>query len=134
MNTKEFRAAVFGAIQTWGNANFPSLPIVYENGPVPDEDKIGPIWADVSVRWYGSTSLTVGEVVKGRHQGVISVLVFSREGQGTAQPDEILDSLSSALASVRLGSSTIRFPEHYTPTNHMGWYKVGLMFPFQLDV
>ena len=133
MNTKEFRSAVFGEIEQWGKDNFPNLPIVYENGPVPDEDKIGPLWLDVSVRWYGSQQMTVGEVVTGRYTGVIAVLAFYREGQGTATVDDVLDSLEQNLRTRRFGSATIQFPEHYTPTRLAGWYKAGLMFPFRLD-
>ena len=44
MTSEEFRAAVFAEIRNWAAASFPTLPVVYENGPVPDEDKIGPIW------------------------------------------------------------------------------------------
>ncbi len=134
MNTKEFRSAVFGEIEQWGKTKFPTLPIIYENGPVPDEDKIGPLWLDVSIRWYGSQQMTVGEVVVGRYTGVVSVRVFYREGQGTAAVDDVLDSLEQHLRSRRFGSATLQFPERYTPTRLAGWYKVGLMFPFRLDV
>jgi hypothetical protein len=133
MNVKEFRSAVFAEIEEWGQDSFPDLPIIYENGPVPDEDKIGPLWLDVSVRWYGSQQLSIGEVVAGRYSGVVSVLAFYREGQGTAAVDDVLDSLEQRLRTRRFGSSTLQFPEHYTPTFIKGWYKVGLMFPFYLD-
>lgn len=133
MKTKEFRSAVFGEIEQWGKEKFPALPIIYENGPVPDEDKIGPLWLDVSVRWYGSQQMTVGEVVVGRYTGVVSVRTFYREGQGTAAVDDLLDSLEQHLRNRRLGSSTIQFPEPYTPTTVRGWHKAGLMFPFRLD-
>lgn len=134
MSTKDFRSAVFAEIDTWQKTHFPTIPAVYENGPVPDEDRIGPAFLDVSIRWYGSTTLSIGESKKGRHRGVISVLFFMREGQGTATADEVLDHLSKHLSHRHLGQSTVYFPEHYTPTNFRGWYKVGLMFPFTLDI
>ena len=44
MSTRAFRSGVVSEVVQWAAAEFPALPIIYENGPVPDEDKIGPIW------------------------------------------------------------------------------------------
>jgi len=133
MNTKDFRAAVFGAIQTWGAANFPTLPIVWENGPVPDEDKIGAIWLDVEIRWYGGRPLGIGNVVSGRHSGAISLQVYSREARGTGASDDVVDSLESLLKNQRMGTAALSFPQRTVPTNLRGWYKTGLLVPFTLD-
>lgn len=133
MNTKDFRAAVFSAIQTWGAANFPTLPIVWENGPVPDEDKIGPIWLDVEIRWYGGKSLGIGNVISGRHSGAVSVQVYTRGAQGTGASDDVVDSLETLLKNQRLGTSILGFPQRTVPTNLRGWYKTGLLVPFTLD-
>lgn len=133
MNTKDFRAAVVTAIQAWAQINYATLPILYENGPVPDEDKIGPIWLDIEIRWYGARTLSIGEVYSGRHAGVVSCNVFYREASGTGATDDILDSLSTALCNRRMGSAVIKFPQRTVPTNLKGWYKTGLFFPFTLD-
>lgn len=134
MNTKDFRAAVVGAIQTWGSASFPAVPIIYENGPVPDQDKIGPIWIDVTLRWYGGMPRAFGDPVSGRHTGAISTNVFYRGAQGTGLSDDIIDSLTALLKTRRLGSAIVRFPSRTVPTDVLGWYKTGLLFPFTLDV
>lgn len=131
--TKQFRAAVFGEIQTWAAANFPTLPIIYENGPVPDEDKIGPIWLDVEVRWYGARPLALGEGGSGRHSGAISANVFYREASGTGLADDVIDSLELTFRTRRIGSAIVNFPQRTVPTNLKGWYKTGLLFPFTLD-
>lgn len=134
MNTKEFRAAVFGELQTWGAANFPTLPIIYENGPVPDEDKIGSIWLDCEVRWYGSTGLSLGSLpFTGRYTGTISTQVYYRSAQGTGAVDDIIDSLETLLKTRRIGTSIVQFPQRTVSTNLRGWYKAGLLFPFTLD-
>lgn len=133
MNTKEFRAAIFGAIETWGAASFPTLPVIYENGPVPDEDKIGPVWLDMEIRWYGAQPMSVGNVVTGRHSGVISANVFSRDATGTGVSDDIIDSLETLLKTRRFGSAIVKFPQRTVATNLKGWYKSGLLFPFTLD-
>lgn len=134
MSTRAFRSGVVSEVVKWAAAEFPALPVIYENGPVPDEDKIGPIWLDVSIRWYGAQTKNVGEFAAGRHTGVVSAQVFAREGSGTAKVDDILDSLTRFLATKRIGSGIVMFPEHNTPNTAQGWYKSGLMFPFWLDI
>lgn len=135
MTTKDFRAAVFGAIQTWASANYPTLVVCYENGPAMDEDTIGPMWLDAEIRWYGAREMGLGSLpVTGRHSGAISLQMFYRSAQGTGQVDDILESLTSYLKSQRLGGGLIKFPQRTVPTNLRGWYKSGLLFPFTLDV
>lgn len=133
MNTKDFRAAVFGAIQTWGAASFPTLPIVWENGPVPDEDQIGPMWLDVEIRWYGGKSLGIGNVVSGRHSGVVSAQVFTRSAQGTGVSDDVIDSLETLLKNQRMGTAVLSFPQRTVSTDFRGWHKTGILVPFTLD-
>lgn len=134
MNTKDFRAAIVAVIQTWGAASFPAVPLIHENGPVPDQDKIGPIWIDVEFRWYGAQPRAFGDPVSGRHSGAISVSVFYRGAQGTSLPDDIIESATTLLKTRRFGSAVVKFPSRTVPTNLLGWYKTGLLFPFTLDV
>ena len=133
MTTEEFRAAVFGLLQTWSAANYPAIPLIYENGPVPDEDKIGPIWIDVELRWYGAHNLSIGNPAHGRHSGAISVNVFYRDSAGTGLPGAVIDSLLALLTTQRLSSAMISFPQRTVPTNLKGWYKTGALAPFTLD-
>lgn len=134
MSTKQFRAGVTQHIKTWGTASFPTLPIIYENGPVPDEDKIGKVWLDLEIRWYGATQLAFFDLVpKKRHTGAISVNVFYREAAGTGLVDDIIDSLSTSLECRRLSGGLILSPQRTVPTHLKGWYKSGLLFPFSLD-
>lgn len=132
MTPKEFRAAVSAEIQTWAAANFPTLPVIYENGPVPDEDKIGPVWLDVEVRWYSGSAASVGTIPRMRHTGAISAACFYRSGEGTDQPDSIIDSLSTYLQVRRLGAGVLEAPQRTVPTNLRGWYKTGMLLPFIL--
>lgn len=135
MSTKLFRAGVTQNVKTWASTLYPTLPIVYENGPVPDEDKIGRIWLDLEIRWYGATQLAFAdEVPKVRHSGAISANLFYREASGTALVDDMVDSLSLSLQCRRLAGGLIRAPQRTVPTNLKGWYKSGLLFAFTLDV
>lgn len=133
MDTKDFRAAVFSEIETWALANFPAVPFIFENGPVPDEDKIGPTWVDVSIRWYGSQPMGIGEVVTGRHSGVVSLQVYHRQGLGSGLPDDIIDGVEPLLKTRRIGTAILYFPQRNVPTDIKGWYKAGCFFPFTLD-
>lgn len=131
-STETFRALVFGELQTWAAANFPTLPVVYENGPVPDEDTIGPIWLDVELRWYGAVIASVGANPRARDTGAVVINCFYREGAGTRQPDQILDSLRTLLTGRRLGEGTLWAPQRASPTNLRGWRKAGVSIPFSL--
>ena len=131
-STQTFRALVFGEIQTWAAANFPALPVAYENGPVPDQDTIGPVWLDVSLRWYSASIASLGATPRTRDHGAVSVNCFCREGFGTQVPDEIIDSLRSLLGGRRLGAGTLWAPQRTAPTNLNGWMKTGIVLPFSL--
>lgn len=132
MTTEEFRAAVIADIQAWGAGSFPALPIVHENGPVADEDAIGPVWLDVELRWYGASIATVGKAPKQRHTGAVSAMCFYRQAEGTATPGAIVDSLIARLGLRRLGAGVLWAPQRTVPTNLLGWYKTGILVPFTL--
>lgn len=132
MTTKEFRAAVFAEIQAWAAANFPALPVLYENGPTPDEDAMGAIWLDVEIRWYGATVAAIGAPPRMRHTGAVSANCFYRNGEGTGAPDDVIDSLGEYLQARRLGAGIIEAPQRTVPTNLRGWFKTGVLLPFTL--
>lgn len=133
MNDEEFRSAVFGTISDWGAAHYPDLPLVFENGPAPDEDKMGQAWLDSSIRWYGAQNATIGARPRTRDNGAISLNVFYRESAGTRLTDQILGGLRQALGNRRMGSAVLLAPQRSVPTHLRGWYKTGLLVPFHLD-
>ena len=133
MTTKLFRTAVFDRILAWRDASFPTLPVVTENGPQPDENTIGQIWLDCEIRFYGSHHVTMGTNPIGRHTGAISTQVFYRAGEGTGRVDDVVDSLLANFKNVRLSSGVLKFPQRTVPTLLRGWHKSGLLVPFYLD-
>lgn len=133
MTTKEFRALVFQQFVTWAAANYPAVPVVYENGPVPDEENIGPIWLDVEIRWYGAEISTLGVNPGTRKSGVISAMCFHRQSNGTDEPDSIIDSLSTEFQTKRIGTAVTSAAQRSVPTFLQGWYKTGVYIPFVLD-
>lgn len=133
MTTEEFRAAVVARTLAWQADHFPTLPVIVENGPVPDENSIGPIWLDLELRWYTGQNVTMGENPLGRHTGAVSANVFYRAAEGTARPGAIIDSLITALKNARLGAGQLQFPQRTVPTTLQGWYKTGVLVPFYLN-
>jgi len=132
LTTKEFRASVFGMFVSWASANFPTLPVVYENGPVPDEENIGPIWLDVEIRWYGGSISTIGQTPSTRQTGAISAMCYYKQSSGTEQPDSIIDSLTTLLQTKRIGSAVTDAAQRSVPTYFKGWFKTGVYIPFTL--
>lgn len=132
MSTKAFRAAVAAEIQTWAAANYPTLPVVYENGPSADEDSIGPIWLDMEIRFYGGNVASFGETPRMRQTGAISLQVYYKESNGTGLSDEIADSLCSLLQARRMGGAVLLAPQRTVPSHLNGWYRTGVLLPFTL--
>lgn len=130
MTTEAFRSAVNGAVQAWGAASFPSVPILYENGPTPDEASIGPIWVDLEIRWYGGSIASVGITPTMRQTGAISACVYYKRATGTALSDQIIDSLCTLLQGQRLGGAVLWAPQRTVPAHYLGWYKTGMLLPF----
>jgi hypothetical protein len=132
VTTEEFRAALMTELVAWGTANYPTLPLIYENGPVPDEDAIGPIWLDSEIRWYGGNVASLGVNPRLRHTGAVSLQVYSRQASGTGQAGAILDSLIQTLSARRLGSAILLAPQRTVPSYLRGWYRTGILLPFTL--
>lgn len=132
MTPKEFRAAVFSEINVWATANYPSMQVLFENGPTPDEATMGAIWLDVELRWYGGSVAAMGTNPRMRQTGAVSVMCFYRTGEGTAAPDDVVDGLSAHLQARRMGAGVLDAAQRTVPTNLRGWFKTGLLIPFTL--
>lgn len=133
MATEIFRNAVQAEVEAWRLASFPDVPAFYENAELPDEGSIGPIWIDCLIRWYAAKFVSVGVNPLGRHTGTVVTNVYYRQAEGTAVPDNVIDSLKQRLRARRLGGGLLLMPQRTVPTEFSGWYKVGLMTPFSLD-
>lgn len=134
MSIENFRAGVTQAIVDWHQANYPTLDIAFENGPVPDQNAVSSPWIDVELRMYSGSSLGVGGPKSGRYTGTVAVRCFTKAGEGTRQVDAILDSLDKTLSGLRVAGGAVEFPDPMMPVTALGWYKRGLMFPFRVDV
>jgi hypothetical protein len=133
MTTEAFRSAVFADLEAWRVANYPTLAVVTENGPEPDESTLQ-VWLDAEIRWYGAGTASIEGRPVGRHTGTLSLQVFYRQGEGTQLPDQILDSLQERFRNRRIGGGVVRFAQRSVPSKPLGWLKTGLFFPFHLDV
>jgi len=133
MTPTQFQAAINANLVDWQATNFPALPVVFEDGPAPAQDSIGPIWLDATFRWFGSQSTSVGITAGGRYTGAVSLMVYYRPGEGTAQREAVLESLKRLFKHRRIGGATLGFPQRATPTEALGWRKAGLLVPFNLD-
>lgn len=133
MATEQFRSDVQATLEAWRLDAFPDIPAFFENGPLPDEATVGPIWIDVAIRWYGGKFVTVGERPRGRHTGVVSTNVFYREREGTALLDRVIDSIKELMRARRFGPAVLYMPQRTIATEVDGWHKTGLITPFTLD-
>ena len=131
--TALFRQAVNAEIETWRLATHPTVFAAYENGPVPDESVVGPIWIDCDIRWYAAKVAAMGARPMGRHTGTILTNVYYRAAEGTGPVDAMLDEIKELLRTRRLGGAVLMMPARTISTDFQGWYKSGLLTPFTLD-
>ncbi len=132
MNTEDFRIAVTQEIVSWGANDFAEVPIFYENGPLPDQDKIGPLWLDTQFRWYGGQIASVGAKPRTRHTGAIAASCYFKSAGGLAQPGKLLDALGTLLEARRISGGILWAPQKTIPTHLLGWYRSGILIPFTL--
>lgn len=135
MEELEFRQAVNKALAEWFETNAPECFIQWENGPEYDapEDEAGP-WFDVSLRYYGGNTASLGGRPVARLSGTISIYLYQRQGEGTYRVDELLGGLARLLRHTNFGPARTSAPQRSAPQEHLGWYKTGLFVPFTLDI
>ena len=133
MSTEAFRAEVVSLIESTMTASHPTVPVLYENGPVIDEADIGSIFLDTDIRWYGAHLASMGPAATGRDTGAISLQVYYKQAEGTHAVDAVIDTLRAAFKSKRIGTGVTKMPQRSVPTEFKGWYKSGLFVPFHLD-
>ena len=133
MSTEAFRSAAFGAIDAYMNANHPGVFVMYENGPEVDEESVGDIFVEVSLRFYGAALSEVGPNSRSRHMGAISVDVYAKQATGTAAAGAIVSGVMQLLRSKRLGPGLTRAPQRTVPNSLKGWYVTGTLVPFTVD-
>lgn len=129
----DLRASIFGAIQTFMSQNYEDVPVVWENGPVPDEAAIGNVFLDVEIRWDDAANVTLGHTPRGRDWGHIATFVYYKQAEGTALPDEIAQDLRDLLSNRRLGAGETKLAKRVTSPELRGWYRTGLLTPFRID-
>ena len=133
MSTQSFVNTLNDTVDTLMAAEFPTVTVLYENGPEVDEASVGDMFLDVEVRWYGADLITIELNPTGRHTGAISLQVFYKQAEGTAAVGALVDRLIAEFKSKRLGGGITKMPQRSVPTHLKGWYKSGLFVPFHLD-
>lgn len=142
MNVQQFRGAVNALIDAW-RADYEdtehgiargSLPVFYENGPQPANPAGLRVWLDVTLRFYGSHSASVGGQ-DGRYTGAISIAVYTHGGDGSLLSDRILGSLTRLLRTRKVGrGARTQYPARMIPPPfaQLGWHRSGLLISFVL--
>ena len=134
MSIKEFRGAVFEEVDAWQRANFPDLRIVYQNAPDYDESEAtAKPWADVELNFYAGTATSLGADAKGRHHGTLTLSLYHRKGEGTADTDDLLDSFSKHFRLKRIGGGLLKMPKYVQSNEFKGWYTGGVVVPCHFD-
>jgi len=132
MSTEAFERAATQEVLDWLAIHCPGVPLVVENGPIPDRNGLQE-FVDLQFRYYGAVDITVGTRPIVRDTGVISLRHYAREQTGTGRTRQVVEGLREHLRARRLGGAAIFAPQRTTGAPAKGWYSSGLLAPFKLD-
>lgn len=133
MSIEAFRGAVQDEISTWMTANYPSVPVQFENADALNQDTAGAMWLDVETKFFGGGNVTMGGRPRGRDHGTVNTNLYVKEGEGTLASGPIVEGLRELLRNRVIGGATLSFPAYAAPPAALGWRQYGLKTPFRID-
>ena len=133
MTFEDARAAVYAKLDAFMQANYPAVPVQYENRANVDVSNLtGPVV--VCELAYGDgeqKSLEQAPIV--RYQGAIWLNAGAKEGEGTADSLGILSALASAFKTTSFGGVVTQAPRPVPGAKRLGLYFIGIRVPFYFD-
>lgn len=136
MTKTQFRSWVETQVDTWRAANYPTLPVFYENGENPDQGKVGALWLDVEIGYRGGVAAAVGGRAPARLSGNVRLMAYMKQGGGMQAGEAVLDSLLDHFRTNRraAGGVMLDVPVPHSAPPMLGWQKAGWLVPFKVDV
>lgn len=126
------RDAVVGYLNPLYVAAYPSIPIVYDNGPF-DWNNPPETFVEVELEFYGGEQVGMAASPRRRISGYLYVCVRTREGRGSREALQLIDWFSNTLKFARVGTVVFREPEPEPSDGPPGWYFLHVKVPFLSD-
>jgi hypothetical protein len=127
------RDALVGLIHPEFLAQFPDLPIVYDNQPF-ERNAQPEKFVEVSIVFDDSSQVFLGSDPLTRVQGTVEVLYICRAGLGSREALAVLDWFSQLLKYRVVGRLQLRHPKVSPGDSVPGWYSPSLAVGFHVDV
>lgn len=119
------------ALNNAWTTNHPTIPILYENTMSVDLDTVGDIFVKASIDFEDAFQSDMDPAPGFEAHGVITLVVFVKEGKGSRSVLGIFDSVAQSLTFQRLGSSVQLFvPNPGRKSSKDGWATSYFYVPF----
>lgn len=126
------RDALVAFIDPLFKAAYPTIPVVYDNGPF-DWNSPPQTFVEVETKFYAGEQVNMSANPKRRLMGYVYVCVRTRRGIGTREATQIIDWFSETLKFARVGTVTLEAPEPDEPAETQAWYLQDLKVAFKSD-
>ena len=113
-------------------AAYPTVPIVYDNGPF-DWNNPPALFVTLEVVFYAGQQINLGIGPKTRHTGFVYVTVYAKEGTGALASRGILDWMAARLGYATLTHVQIEAPQPVGGSNVKGFATQEMKFAFYAD-
>lgn len=124
------RDAVVAYLSPLYEAEYPTIPIVFDNGPF-DWSAPPPLFSEVTLEFLGGEQVSLSSAPRRRVSGYAYITVRTRAGKGTREVLAMLDWFSTAMGFKRLAGVTFEVPQPDGCDEPPGWYmqhiKVGFI-------
>ena len=124
------RTAIVGYMHPAISTGFPTTKVFYENTVQVDLDTVGSSFIQVSVDFQDAVREGVDAMPYSKTYGVLTLRIFSKEGQGTKETLQMFDWLTSLLKYRILSGVTLDCPRPGKKVSRDGWSSADLIVDF----
>ena len=128
----EAREAIVAYLHPAWVAAYPNVKIFYENTTQIDLDSVGASFLAVSIDFQDSVREGMDPSPISATYGVITLRLFSKEGQGTKTTLQMFDWLTALLKYKLLSGVTLDCPRPGKKISRDGWASADLIVDFSM--
>lgn len=111
---------------------YPSVPILYENGPF-DWNSPPPFFVELEIKLYDGRPIGMSATPKTRLHGCVYVTTYAKKGSGNRTSKALLDWFFNHLKYQNAGAVRLQEPSPVDGDRFLDWYTEGLKVEFYAD-
>lgn len=127
------RDALVALIHNAWTAQYPTVPVFYENAIRVDLDKAGESFLKVDIEFDKARQMTIELAPRHRVIGAIVLTLFAKDGTGVRTTLERLDFLTNVAKFKDIAGVKLQTPQPGSRAYKNGWRSYELIVPFWFD-